>query len=289
MASFIQRLLEVRITLREGEFAGGGNTKIVTDIPIRAAIEKTGPPDFCKATVEIRGMKYDDMATLSTLSFRPLTTAKNVIEVYAGDRDSGMALAFEGEVTSASADFNAAPDVSFRLECMAGYFGNVTPKAPTAVSGSQKAADFIAMMAREAGYAFRNDGVEDVLTNAIFSGSPVLQARSAARQVGAELIIDDGVMILGPSGGRQGNAVLLSASSGLLGYPAITGEGVELKAIYNPAFRLGGHIKLETIVPRAEGVWRIIKLSHELTAFDPTGGPWESAITGFYPGEEKKK
>ncbi len=40
---------------------------------------------------------------------------------------------------------------------------------------------------------------------------------------------------------------------------------------------------MESIVPRASGTWRIIKLTHELSAFDPSGGPWESQMTTYYP------
>ena len=73
--SFTLKRLEARVTLRAGEFAGGGNTKVITGVPLRARIEKTGPPDFCKATIEARGLRYEDMEKLSTLAFRPLFTA----------------------------------------------------------------------------------------------------------------------------------------------------------------------------------------------------------------------
>lgn len=290
-ASFSKKLLEVRITLRSGEFQDGANTKIITSIPIKARIEKTGPPDFNKATIEIRGMLYQDMEQLSTLAFRPLFTARNLVQLFAGDENSGMSMAFSGEITQASADFNAAPDVSFKIDAMTGFFGNVIPSGPTAINGSQPASDFIAMQAKKAGYTFKNNGVTTCLSNAVFNGSPVSQARAAAKQIGAELIIDDDVMILSPSGGTyagdtsgsSGNAVLLNKNTGLIGYPVLTNEGVEVKSLYNPAFRLGSLVKIESVVPRASGTWRIIKLSHELTAFDPKGGPWESRLTTFYP------
>ena len=77
--------------------------------------------------------------------------------------------------------------------------------------------------------------------------------------------------------------MLLKADTGLLGYPTITQNGVECKAVFNPDFKFAGLIQLETVVPKASGTWRIIKLSHNLTANDPNGGAWESYITGFYP------
>ena len=112
-----------------------------------------------------------------------------------------MSVAFQGTITQASADFNGSPDVTFKLEAEAGYYGSITAQSPTALNGSQPAASFIEIMAKNAGLQFQNDGVTAQLNNAIFNGSPVAQARAAANQIGAELIIDDGVMILSPAGG----------------------------------------------------------------------------------------
>lgn len=289
-ASFTQKAIETRITLRAGDFDGKGNTKIIKGLPTKAKIEKTGPPDFNKATVEIHGLKYSEIEKLSTLSFKPLTTAKNLIEVYAGDEGKELSLAFSGEITTAAADFNGSPNVWMKFEAVSGYYGEITAQGPTAIKGSQTAAGFIESQARRLGYTFRNNGVETQLTNAIFNGSPVEQARSAARQIGAELIIDDGVMILSPSGGtQQNNAVKLSKNTGLLGYPKITNEGVEVIALYNPAFHLGGFVEVVSIVPKASGVWRIIKLSHELDAKCADGGKWESKLTCFLPNENPSK
>ena len=284
-ASFIPRLLEVHVTLRAGEFREGSNTKIITGVPIKAHITKTGPPDFNKASITLRGLRLDDMDTMSTLAFRPMFRARDIVTVYAGDERDGMHVAFSGEIANAGADFNAAPDVAFTIEAMTGYFGNITPAAPTAVQGAQPVADFIAMQAKAMGYEFRNEGVTARLSNAVFSGSPLAQARAAARQVGIELLLDDNTLTICPRGGdtRNGNAVLLNKDSGLLGYPVISTEGVEVNSLYNPAFRLGKLIKLESIVPRASGTWRIIRLAHDLEAFNPSGGLWQSSMTAFYP------
>ncbi len=77
--------------------------------------------------------------------------------------------------------------------------------------------------------------------------------------------------------------MLLNKDTGLLGYPVLSNEGIQLKALYNPSFRLGGLVEVESIVPKASGTWRIIKLTHDLAAFDAKGGPWESQMTTYYP------
>ena len=97
----------------------------------------------------------------------------------------------------------------------------------------------------------------------------------AAKQVGAELILDDNRAILIPAGGAvntAGNAILINKDTGLLKYPTVTQNGID-----------AGIFKLETEVPKASGTWRIIKLSHDLSANSPQQGKWESKITGFYP------
>jgi len=289
--SFTRKILRVDITMRAGDFGGHGNQKSIQGLATRAKIEKTGPPDYSKAQVEICNLPYEDMEQLTTLAFKPMASAKNLIEILAGTEEDDLSVAFRGEITAASADFSGGiGDVWMKFDAIDGYYGAITAQGPSAIQGSQPASQFIEQQAKAMGYGFRNLGVETSLLNAIFNGSPIEQARSAARQIGAELYLDDGVLTLSPVGGVQeeGNAVFLSAETGLLGYPKITNEGVELEALYNPAFKLGSFIELESVVPKCSGVWRIIKLSHELNAFCKDGGKWMSKIVGFLPDEEPK-
>lgn len=139
---------------------------------------------------------------------------------------------------------------------------------------------------QKAGFTFENRGVTAQLRNSVYNGSPIHQAMKAAKQVGAELILDDNRAILIPAGGAvntAGNAILINRDTGLLKYPTVTQNGIELTTVFNPALRFAGIFKLETEVPKASGTWRIIKLSHDLSANSPRQGKWESKITGFYP------
>ena len=98
-------------------------------------------------------------------------------------------------------------------------------------------------------------------------------------------MIDDNQIILIPAGGsRKGAVPLLSDKTGMSGYPTFNQDGISCKCMYRPDLEIGGLFKVESIVPRATGTWKITKLSHALAAFQPTGGPWESAIEGQYVG-----
>lgn len=286
--SFIRRKMQVHLTLRAGTFADGSNSKIISDLAMSASVEKLGPPDFGKCSVSIKGMALDDAQQLTTLAFNPLNayTARNYVNIFAGDDLSGFSQIFAGTITSAGAEFaDGQPGVNFKLEGQIGFMGSVTPASPNAINGTQPAASFIEKQALAAGMTFENQGVSATLSNCIFNGSAIQQARQAANMVDAELITDDDKMILLPRNGvrDKGQMFLINKDSGLLGYPKITQSGVEIKTIFNPAYRFAQCFELQSIVPKTSGIWRIVKLTHKISANDPKDGSWESSLTGYYP------
>lgn len=283
--SFIKRRMRVQITLSKGQFKNGqGNTVIIEDLGMTAKIDKAGPPEFGKCSVEIYGLSLEVMEQLSTLSMHPLFIRRNYLNVFAGDDQNGMTQVFAGTITSATVDMNSAPEIKFKIEARIGFFGSLTAQGPSAISGTQPASTFIENQAKKAGFLFENQGVNTQLKNCVFTGSPVEQMKQAARQIGAELVIDDTKVILIPNGSAvKGTVPVLSAQTGLLGYPTMTQNGIECKAIFNPDFRFAGIVEIKSIVPKVSGQWRIIKLSHSLSANLPSAGNWESSITAYYP------
>ena len=286
MASFTIKQIEVRITLAAGSFGGKGTEKIINGLPVSISVSKTGGDEKPTCDITIGGMAYSDMEMLTTLAFRPLQTRKNLVAVFAGDEQSGLSQVFAGEITTASADFNASPDVKFKIEAMSGYYPALVPAGPQTVSGEVAVSDFVSQQAQAMGYEFRNEGVTTKIKDTIINGTPMQKARSAARQAGANLLIDDNTLILLPPGKEcKGTTVLLSDKSGLMGYPSFSSEGITLDAIYNPAFQLNGLIEVKSIVPKASGLWRITKLEHKLAANDPAEDDWTSSIEAVYVSE----
>ena len=286
--SFLTRQLEVRLTLQKGQFADGSNTKVINQLAINCTVDKLGFPEMGKASVEIVGMTLEDMEKLSTLAFHPMMIARNYINIFAGDKQRGMNQIFAGTITKAGADFNAQPNVKFKIEAQVGFFGRVLAQGQNVISGKQKAATFIEGQCKKAGFSFINQGNTSSLENCVFSGSPMEQAQQAAKQIGAEIVFDDDqAILLAPDGNRdgmkKGSMFLLNKDTGLLGYPTISQNGVELRTIFNPAFKFASCFELQSTVPKTSGIWRITKLTHKLSANDPKNGTWESAITGFYP------
>lgn len=287
MPSFSIKQIEVRITLAQGSFGGKGSEKVISGLPVDVSVSKTGGDEKPSCTVSIGGMSYADMEQLTTLAFRPLQARKNLIAVFAGDAENGLSQVFAGEITTAAADFKNAPDVRFEIEAISGYYPSLMPEGPQSIAGDMPVADIIAQQAKTMGYGFRNEGVTTRLSNTILNGSPMQKARAAARQAGATLLIDDSTLVLLPPGQeRKGTTILLSESSGMMGYPSFSNDGISIDAIFNPAFQLGGLIEVQTIVPKASGLWRITKLEHKLSANDPNGTDWTTSIDAVYVAEK---
>lgn len=286
--SFIKRKMEVHITLDVGEFEEGMNSKVFRDHGMTAYVEKLALPDEAKATIEILGMTMADMQYLTSLcpGGLALVNKKNWVSVYAGDDSRGLSQIYSGAIISAVADFSAAPEIKFRIQAETGIWGRTQAQGPNAIAGTQSAATFIEGQAKKAGYKFENQGVTSQLTDCIFNGSPLQQAYQAARQVGATLILDDGTFYLLNRGmARDPDSVpLITAETGLLGYPSISNNGIVCRCIYRPDLKFGGLVKIGSFVPKASGTWRIVQLSHKISANIPGNGDWESNFTAYWPG-----
>lgn len=277
--SFTIKKMRVDVTLGEGTFDGKNNAKSFELLAMECQIEKPGLPDKNSARISIYNMLPDDMRQMTTLAFHPLKTQKNLVAVYAGD-DSGLDLCFAGEITTAFADYSMAPTIKMDIEAAAGSYPALKASPPVSVAGTTTAEQLISQFAAEIGYSFENKGVTSSVKNAVFNGSPIEKAKTVADQVGAELLIDDNRMVLMPfDKGRSGNAVLLSADTGMLGYPTFTNDGIVVRCIYNPDLELGGLVEVKSIVPGADGTWKISRLAHTLSANLPDVGPWFSEIS----------
>jgi hypothetical protein len=85
---------------------------------------------------------------------------------------------------------------------------------------------------------------------------------------------------------------LISAGSGLVGYPRFSSTGMNFRCIYNPNLRIGGQIRMQSTVGAAatqaqatatqpatpepggpNGIWYVVGLSYDLSAQLP-GGPF---------------
>jgi hypothetical protein len=274
------KTIRTTIILGEGEFSDGTNTRIIEGLATTADIKKAGLPEKNTANIKIANLKLDELEKLTFLAFRPLQSRKNKIIVEAGEKDKELSVVFKGDITASYPDFSSAPDIFLNIEAMTAGWSLQMNTSPTSVNGEADAGKLFEQFATAAGFGFINNGVSATVRNTTFNGSPIEKAQQLAREINKELIIDDENFILQEWNQPQGEAVVISPESGLIGYPSFTSDGISAKSFFIPALKFGGQIKLETVLPRASGFWKITNLSHQLSAY--TNGEWSSTFDGTW-------
>ena len=287
MGSFTNKTIQVVMAMAEGVFQNGANQITVEGLPTIVAINKQGGDERPSCEVTISNLKIDTVRQLTTLSFRPLQRFKNQITVNAGEVGKQLQTIFIGDFENAYGEFQNAPTMNLMVKAIAAQHGALMATPATSVDGTEQVAKLMEQWAVEAGCTLENKGVNASVKNVVYRGSPVDKAKTLARDVGIDLIIDDGKFIITPNGQAvDGNAVLIDPKHGLLGYPAFSNDGIEFNMIFDPNVKIGGLVKIESIVPRASGIWKVTKITTKLEAYVPNGGSWNSSVSATWVQEE---
>lgn len=287
MGSFTNKTIQVVMAMAEGVFQNGANQITVEGLPTTVDIQKQGGDERPSCTVTIGNLNIDVVKQLTTLSFRPLQRFKNQITVNAGEVGKQLQTIFIGDFENAYGEFQNAPTMNLMVKAIAAQHGALMATPATSVDGTEQVAKLMEQWAIEAGCTLENKGVNASVKNVVYRGSPVDKAKTLARDVGIDLIIDDGKFIITPNGKAvDGNAVLIDPKHGLLGYPAFSNDGIEFNMIFDPNVKIGGLVKIESIVPRASGIWKVTKITTKLEAYVPNGGSWNSSVSATWVQEE---
>lgn len=106
----------------------------------------------------------------------------------------------------------------------------------------------------------------------------------------ADWSVQDGELVMIPASKVLADeAVLLSQATGMIGAPEATDNGLVLKCLCNPALKIGGLVRVQSILDYFNGDYKIVHLQH---AGDGIGGDWLSTITvvgGKFQKIEKPK
>lgn len=284
--SFIPRKLEYILSYGTGD-DGLGPYETVKLTGHRSSVSAViaGGAGMGQLQVRIFGMTQSMMNRLSTVGKMPLVMRSNLITVLAGDDKSGMSQVFSGTIISAWADMQAAPNVGFVIQALAGAIEAMIPVEPTSHRGSVDAADLLKEIAGKMGCGFENNGVHAMLSTPYFPGTARTQAESVVRACGCEWNgIENGVLAIWPKGGsRAGPIPLIAPQTGMVGYPTYTAMGIIVNTLYNPTLRHGARVKVESELTPACGEWVVTILTHELEANTPNGKWFTQAQLGV-PG-----
>lgn len=270
--SFTNRKITVSFDMANGNFQGGGNKATLSGLRVAAHIINAGGPSMGQLQMAIFGMELSMMNQLSTVGKQINYIGKNKVTVQAGDDINGMSTVFIGNISYAWVDAKSQPQVCFRVEAVAG--GDLAVKAapPTSIKGPGDVATILGKIAKDHGLTFENNGVSIKIANPYLSGSVRNQILSLARHAGIEHVIDKGVLaVWKPGESRKGSTPVISAATGMVGYPAFNQAAVIVETIFKPTFQPGGKITIKSDLTPANGDWTIFHIDHDLESEVPNG------------------
>lgn len=280
--SFVRRRIDLQFQLGTGAFGeDGSDTVTLSGLRVSAGISKAGGVSMSEANLRVFGMPLDVMNKLTVLNkLRYQDQRFNTVTISAGDDETGVAVAFVGTISEAWVDASSAPDVSFVVVAQTGLLDLVKPVAPTSFRGSVDVATVLNGIAVQMvpPRQLENTGVSVQIANPYLVGTLVDQLRTVARAANINCIVDDHVVAIWPAGAARGGAVpLISPSTGLVGYPLTTQNGIQLTTLFNPGLAFGLEIDVQSALTPANGGWSIASVTHEIESETP-GGKWFTRV-----------
>jgi len=293
--AFIQRKVSVAITLANGNFQGGGNSKTIAaqDTPdgidtsapwISAHINSAGGVFGSQMQLAIYGMSLSDANQLSTVGKQLFQmSTQNHVTVQAGDAQSDMQLVFSGNISFAYVDAAAPPNVCLRILAVPGGAAAAQQADPVSISGAGDLQTIMNGFASQISFGFEGNGVNKKIATPYLWGSVGAQIKQAAQAGGVEHILDRDKLAIWEPGTARGLATVSLAPPQLIGYPAFSQADVMCKSIFNPQFQNGGTLALQSSLTPACGNWIIHSVQHNIEANMPNG-KWETHIKASWPG-----
>lgn len=311
-ASYAQRAINVSVTLGTGTFGQSGqNTVLLKGLRVTAAITKATFPTLDTAEIRVYGLTPTQMQSCSTLGVSTyMVRQRNTVLLEAGDVVNGMSTVFTGYIFNAWQDFDEIPDTALNIIAGGGGDQAVLPVPPLSQPTSFDVATVLSGLANRMQWVFENAGVNVQLPPSYFPGTALQQCHDIARAANINLYADTSkspvTLAIWPKLGTRGGQIpLISAGTGLVGYPKYASNGISFKTIFNPNIILGGNIQMQSTVGGApmtigpgqavpagtqsggpNGLWNVTgPLVHDLSAQLPNG-PWFTEVnaTRVNPG-----
>lgn len=276
MNSFADRQLRVTLILAGGNtnFPNtNSNTLTLTNLRVAAKVESVARL-ATQMSLKIYGMTQADMNALTVAWANPPIVLDHIVILEAAV-GTGWTKIFSGTIIEAQPEFRAAPDVYFSLLGRVGYYAQISPAPFTSYKGATTIATIVKQLAGQMKFNFVDGGTTGVLNNPYFAGTLYDQMRKACADTNTDFYIQGDTILICDS--QKANqtitepAVILNQNSGLVGYPVYDRAGLNVTAIFDPAFLCGTPVQIESTVPSATGRWFPYALSHDLESRAPKG------------------
>jgi hypothetical protein len=272
-----KKVIRTTITLVGDTLADGSNQIITEELRTICTINFGNGSVVPTAEVIIYGLNMPAMLKLMRIRWRDIRSMQNTIKVEAGEQGKELVTVYEGNITFGYVDMSNAPDVAFRITSSTAILDMYTASSPVTFKGVTPVAQALGVIAEKMGYELENNGVPDSLTmkDVTLTDTDLNKIRTLCKRYQIDLYIEQKRISIAPQGApRNIRIATLRPGSGLIGYPAPTMQGVDVRCLYSPAIRFGGVIRIaDSIMATCNGDWRVFGVTLNLESEVP-GGNW---------------
>lgn len=261
MSNIDQRIVRVGIEVN-------GELRMYEDLWISATGSKFANPLQNECEVKISNLSKDvrDYLLTETSPFNANKTPKRII-LEAGRVSTGTFRMFEGDITECTP--SQAPDITLTIKAKTGQFnkGTVVGKSHAAQTALRRIAQDVA---DSLSLTLVFEAKDKNISNYSFTGAALKQVDKLGEAGNVNAYVDDKKLIVKDYNvPLQGVSHVLNQSTGLIGIPEITEQGVKVQYLLDPKSQLGGEIELESELNKAaSGKYVIFKLSFEISNRD---------------------
>lgn len=270
-----KKILRTTITLVGDTFADGSNQIVAEGLRARCVVNFGNGSIVPHAEVSIIGLNMPAMLKLTRIRWQDIRSLQNIIKIEAGEQGQELKTVYEGNITFGYIDMSNAPDVAFSITSSTAALNLYLPASPSSFPGEVSVVSAITEIAKGLGYEVENNGVPDslVMIDATLVDTDLNKIRALCRRYQIDLYIEQRRISIAPQGApRRIRVPVLSPSTGMLGYPIATMQGVDVRSLYNPAIRFGGVLRIaDSVIENCNGDWRVFGVTLNLESEMPNG------------------
>ena len=284
MGSFVQRRLSFEFTLANNlTFDGTNDTVIISDVKSQCAIDMPGSESMPSASIQIYGIDKKTMDALTLYPWSDNSITRTQIIIRAGTSQKDMSVIFSGQIFSAFANYESAPEVAFIIRAQTALDNSLAAVDPYSFPGVVPVETIAKTLANDLGVTLINTGVTkelNTLTDEYLAGTTTAKLWKLRKDANIDVyFVPPNMEICAKNMPRKtDNVVVIAPNTGMIGWPVPDGAGfVYLNVLYNPAIFHGGEIEIQSTYPNTNGIWYVISMTHQLEA-QVSGGAWMSKL-----------
>lgn len=227
------------------------------------------------AQITVYGLAMDNMLKLMRVQWNTMKALLNTVQIRAGNEGEKLDIVYEGNITQATIDANASPDIPLIITSQMAVVENLKLRDPYILEEgvTQDGALIIEQLANEIGYQFENNGASKILTDVTLEGSALQMIQRVAEMCDFDLYTEQRLIsICKKNGARTLKIPIISPTTGLIGYPVPDIKGISFSCFYDPSVRFGGIVRVkDSVITVCNADWRLYGLTAQLESNIPNG------------------